>query len=177
MQGPPTEVSAEFIQLLTTHQSRLYAYALSLLGKREAAQEVMQETNIVMWRKADQFQMGTNFAAWMMKIAYYQVLEHRRKLNRQALFVVDEDFLSALAEEASESTEHIAEQQMALQACLARLPERQRDLVRRRYSDGASIKAVAEQIGIAANAVKQTLFRARGKLIDCVRYRMKEQLT
>lgn len=29
--------------------------------------------------------MGTNFSAWMLKIAYYQVLEHRRKLNRQAL--------------------------------------------------------------------------------------------
>ena len=100
-----------------------------------------------------------------------------RKINRQAWFVVDEDFLSALAEEVSESTERMEEQQMALQACLKRLPERQRDMVRRRYSDGASIKAVAEQIGIAASAVKQTLLRARGKLIDCVRYRMKEQLT
>ena len=177
MKPPRPEVSAEFIQLLTTHQSRLYAYALSLLGNRESAQEVMQETNIVMWRKADRFEIGTNFAAWMMKIAYYQVLEYRRKINRQALFVVDEDFLSALAEEVSESTARMEEQQMALQACLARLPERQRDMVRRRYSDGASIKAVAEQIGIAASAVKQTLFRARGKLIDCVRYRMKEQLT
>jgi len=121
--------------------------------------------------------MGTNFAAWMMKIAYYQVLEHRRKLNRQAMFVLDEEFLSALAEEAKENTEHIEEQQIALQQCLARLPERQRDLVRRRYSEGYSIKAVAEQIGIAASAVKQTLFRARGKLIECVRFRMKEQLT
>jgi RNA polymerase sigma-70 factor (ECF subfamily) len=175
MKTPPKESTAEFIQLLTTHQSRLYAYAFSLLGHREQAQEVMQETNIIMWRKADQFQLGTNFGAWMMKIAYYQVLEHRRKLNRQALFVVDEDFLSELAEEAKVSTEHIEEQQMALHACLAKLPDRQRELIRRRYSDGASIKSVASQIGSAVSAVKQTLFRARCNLIECVGFRMKEQ--
>ncbi len=177
MKAPPKESTAEFIQLLTTHQSRLYAYAFSLLGNREQAQEVMQETNIILWRKADQFQLGTNFGAWMLKIAYYQVLEHRRKLNRQALFVVDDEFLAKLAEEASCSTEHIEQQQMALHACLEKLPERQRDLVRRRYSEGASIKSVAEQIGSAVSAVKQTLFRARCNLIDCVRYRIKEQLT
>ncbi|OUW19257.1 MAG: RNA polymerase subunit sigma-70 [Opitutales bacterium TMED158] len=175
MKPPPTDVSAEFIQLLTTHQSRLYAYALSLLGNRESAKEVMQETNIIMWRKAEQFKLGTNFGAWMMKIAYYQSLEFRRKQNRQAVFIEDEEFLSTLAVEAADSTDTLEQQQMALQRCLERLPDRQRDLVRRRYTEGASIKLVAEQIGIAASAVKQTLFRARSKLIECVRFRLKEQ--
>ncbi len=177
MESSRTEVSTEFIQLLTTHQSRLYAYALSLLGDREAAREVMQETNIVLWRKASQFTIGTNFAAWMMKIAYYQVLEYRRKSNRRALFVADEGFLSTLAEEAVDSTGYTEQQQSALRDCLSRLTENQRDLVRRRYSDGASIKTVADQVGVAASAVKQALFRARCKLIDCVRFKMKEQPT
>ena len=69
------------------------------------------------------------------------------------------------------------QQQMALHACLAKLPDRQRDLVRRRYSEGASLKSVADQIGSAVSAVKQALFRARCSLIECVRYRMKEQST
>lgn len=56
---------------------------------------------IVSRRKADQFKLGTNFGAWILKIAYYQALEHRRKLNHQDLFVPDEEFLSELAEEAS----------------------------------------------------------------------------
>ncbi|MEO1834428.1 MAG: sigma-70 family RNA polymerase sigma factor [Akkermansiaceae bacterium] len=167
--------TAEFIQLLTSHQSRLYAFALSLLGNRQQAQDVMQETNLVLWRKADQFQAGTNFAAWMMKVAYYQVLDHRRKLNKQAIFIGDDEFLSKLAEEASESSEVMEEQQDALRACLDKLPDRQRDLVRRRYSEGASIKLVAQQVGSVASAVKQTLYRARTSLIDCVRHRMREQ--
>ncbi|MEM9283359.1 MAG: sigma-70 family RNA polymerase sigma factor [Verrucomicrobiota bacterium] len=172
---PTTEPSTEFIQLLTTHQSRLYAYALSLMGDRQQALEVMQETNLVMWRKRDQFQLGTNFGAWMLKIAYFQVLSHRRKLNRQAIFIEDESFLSELAVEVEESSAFIEEQQAALSLCITKLPERQRDLVRRRYSEGGSIRSVAEQTGSVASAVKQALFRARNNLIDCVRRQMKEQ--
>lgn len=131
---------------------------------------------MILWRKRDQFKLGTNFGAWMMKVAYYQVMDHRRKQNKQALFVDDENFLAELAEEAAMSTELTERQQEALQMCLQKLPQRQRDLVRMRYSEGASIKSVAEKIGSAATAVKQTLFRARGNLIDCVQYRMKEQV-
>jgi len=169
------ENTPEFIALLTSHQSRLYAYVLSLVGDRQQAQDVMQETNIVLWRKASQFKLGTNFGAWMLKVAYYQVLEHRRKMNRQAIFIADDEFLSELAEEAIESCELLERQQAALQTCLGKLPDRQRDIVRRRYTEGASIKAVAEQLGLAASAVKQTLYRARCSLIDCVRFRLKEQ--
>ena len=136
----------------------------------------MQETNIILWRKADQFKLGTNFGAWMLKVAYYQVMDHRRKLNKLALFIDDENFLAELAEEAANSTELTERQQEALHICLKKLPTRQRDLVRLRYSEGASIKRVAQKIGSVASAVKQTLFRARTNLIECVQHRMKEQV-
>jgi len=174
---PSKDPPAEFIQLLTTHQSRLFAYVLSLLGNRQHAEDVMQETNMILWRKSDQFQLGTNFGAWMLKVAYYQVMDHRRKRNKLALFVDDENFLAELAEEAAISTELTERQQEALQICLTKLPARQRDLVRLRYSEGASIQSVAERIGSAAAAVKQALFRARTNLIECVQHRMKAQLT
>ncbi len=132
---------------------------------------------MILWRKQDQFELGTNFGAWMLKVAYYQVMDHRRKRNKSALFVDDENFLAELAEEAAFSTELTERQQEALLICLDKLPVRQRNLVRLRYSEGASLKAVAEKIGSAANAVKQTLFRARTNLIACVQHRMKEQLT
>lgn len=166
--------TAEFIQLLTSNQSRLFAYLLSLLGDRQQAEDVMQETNMILWRKASQFELGTNFGAWMLKVAYYQVLAHRRKINRQSIFVHNDEFLRELADEALKATEMTERQQEALQVCLKRLPDRQRDLVRRRYSEGASIKSVAKQLNIAANAVKQALFRARTNLIQCVQHRMKE---
>lgn len=174
---PSKDPKAEFILLLTKNQSRLFAYVLSLLGNRQQAEDVMQETNMILWRKADQFKLGTNFGAWMLKVAYYQVMDHRRKMNKLALFVDDENFLAELAEEAATSTELTERQQEALHICLEKLPTRQRDLVRLRYSEEASIKRVAQKIGSVASAVKQTLFRARTNLIDCVQHRMKEQVT
>ncbi|MCB1121840.1 MAG: sigma-70 family RNA polymerase sigma factor, partial [Verrucomicrobiae bacterium] len=163
------------IQLLTSNQSRLYAYLFSLLGNRQQAEDVMQETNMILWRKAGQFELGTNFGAWMLKVAYYQVLAHRRKLNRQAIFIQNDEFLRELADEALKVTDLTERQQEALQVCLKRLPDRQRDLIRRRYSEGASIKSVARQLNIAASAVKQALFRARTNLIQCVQHRMNDQ--
>ena len=124
--------TTEFIQLLTSQQSQMYAYALSLFGNRQQAQDVMQETILILWRKADQFQPDTKFAAWMMKVAYYQVLDHRRKLNKQTIFIGDDEFLGKLAEQASEFSEVMEERQDALRACLYKLPDRQRDIVRRR---------------------------------------------
>ncbi len=164
----------EFITLLTTHQNRLFAYVLSLVGDRQQAQDVMQETNIILWRKADDFKLGTNFSAWMFKVAYYQVLEHRRKMGRLSRFVEAEEFLSELAVEAAEGCETMEQQQAALRQCIEKLPERQKEIVRLRYSEGESIKAVAEKSQSAASAIKQTLFRARTSLIECVRFRMKE---
>ena len=173
---PSNDPTAEFIKLLTKNQSRLFAYVLSLLGNRQQAEDVMQETNMILWRKADQFKLGTNFGAWMLKVAYYQVMDHRRKMNKLALFVDDENFLAEMAEEAATSTELTERQQEALHVCLKKLPTRQRDLVRMRYTEGASIKNVAQTIGSVATAVKQTLFRARTNLIQCVHHRMKEQV-
>ena len=168
------EPSAEFVQLLTSSQSRLYAYILSLLADRQQAMDVMQETNVVLWRKASQFKIGTNFVAWMFRVAYLQVMEHRRKMNKQAIFIADEEFLTTFTEEVNELSESFEDQKLALHQCLQKLPERQRDMVRRRYSEGASIKGVAEQLGLAASAIKQTLFRARQNLIECVKFRIKE---
>ena len=98
------EPSFEFVQLLTTHQSRMFAYILSLLGNRTQAKDVMQETNSVLWLKAHEFKLGTNFGAWMFKVAYFQVMAHRRRLTRDRL-VFDDDFLQGIAAEAEQQSE------------------------------------------------------------------------
>ena len=63
-----------FVQLMTEHQGRLYAYVLSLLGDPDQANDVLQETNLVLWRNAGEFQMGSNFRAWAFRIAHFQVM-------------------------------------------------------------------------------------------------------
>lgn len=166
----------EFVQLLTSHQGRLYAYLLSLLGDPEHARDVMQETNAVLWKKADEFESGSNFGAWMLKTAWYQVMAHRQKLNRDRL-VFDDRVAAQLTEAAADRNEGVEARHGLLRDCLTRLNERHRELIRARYQDEATLAQLAEAFDRSTSAIKQTLFRTRASLIDCVRSRMSEVTT
>ncbi len=157
----------EFVQLMTEHQGRLYAYVLSLLGDPDQANDVLQEANLVLWRNAAEFQLRSNFRAWAFRIAHFQVMAHRQRQLRDRL-VFDDEMLAVLDPAARVVDETYEERQERLTACLERLPVAQRDLLRQRYADGLSLQAIADSVRRTANAVAQTLFRARRTLIDCV---------
>ncbi len=165
-----------FVQLLTAHQGRLYAYSLSLLGDPDQARDVMQETNMVLWQKASSFTLGTNFAAWMLRIAHFQALAHRQRQHRQRL-VFDDALVSLLAAEAEERDPLVDEQARFLHSCLEHLNERHREILRIRYQDDADLETMAEQFGRKVNAIKQLLFRARAALVDCIRQQSKSVTT
>ena len=88
-----------FVQELTKHQSRLRGLIRCLLFRSEHVEDVLQETNLLLWNKADQFQPGTSFWAWASEVARYQVLTHWKKLGRDR-HVFDEVLVNELAQEA-----------------------------------------------------------------------------
>jgi RNA polymerase sigma-70 factor (ECF subfamily) len=159
--------SGEFLELVTEFQPRLYGYVMSLLGDREAASEVLQETNVVIWRKAAEFQPNTSFKAWAFRIASFQVMAWRQRQIRDRL-VFDEGVLERLDVRASERDEDFTGRRDRLEECLRKLPDRQRELILARYLDGASVVELAVQTQRTANAVSQLLFRARKNLLDCL---------
>ena len=175
MPGKQSEPSFEFVQLLTSHQSRLFAYVLSLLGNRSQAEDVLQETNAVLWRKAHDFKLGTNFSAWMLKVAYFQVMAYRRKLTRDRL-VFDDDLLQDIAEDAEKNCELQEQKQRILGECIKKLNKRYQELIRRGYTEGATLKSIAAQSGQSENSIKQALFRARAALIECVKGQRREEV-
>lgn len=157
-----------FSDLLDAHQARLFAYILSLTGNPADARDIRQDCNLVMWRKADQFRPGTNFTAWAFRVAHFQVLSWRQKRRRE-LLVFDDGLLDGMAEAAS-AVDAMAESRLkALHRCLQLLPERQREVIRRRYLDGEAVQGIAARTGMEANAVSQLLFRARKNLLECIR--------
>ncbi|MAI31472.1 MAG: sigma-70 family RNA polymerase sigma factor [Rubripirellula sp.] len=166
----------EFVQLLTSHQGRLYAYVLSLLGNVDQARDVMQETNKVLWQKSSDFELGTNFAAWMMRTAYYQVMAHRQKCARERL-VFDDTVTAQLAAASEVRTSQMERRQTLLQDCLKKLSDKNRCLIRARYQDGYELAVIAEKMNRKTNAIKQALFRARAALIECVRANSEESIT
>ncbi len=157
----------EFIQLLTGSQSRIYAYIYSLVFDADQADDILQQTNAVLWEKSSEFEIGTNFVAWSFRIAYFQVLAHRKKQQRDRL-VFDDTLLGSIASAASESDAAFESKQRQLRKCLDKLSQRQRECVQRRYDAGANLDAIAADMNLKSNAVKQLLYRARNALHRCV---------
>jgi len=157
----------EFIELLTGAQTALFGYIMSLCHDYARAQDILQETNLTLWRKAGDFEPGTNFTAWACRVAYFHVLNQRRKLSREQL-VFDEDVFDYLAERQDQRAEEADDRVVALRRCLQQLPEKQRRLIERRYRPGASVQAMARDEGKTEGAISQALFRIRATLQTCV---------
>lgn len=166
----PTGQSDAFVMQITACQSRLYAYILSLTGDREQAREVLQETNLVIWRKADQFEEGTNFIAWAFQIARYQVLAYRQKIARDKL-VFDDALLDGMADIFAEDESFDARQD-ALAMCIEQIAPNHRNLLRIRYTDGLSVKEMSAQLDKSANAIAKLLHRTRLALLKCIEARL-----
>ena len=157
----------EFVMLITGFQSRLYSYILSLMGDPELTGDVLQETNLALWNKIGEFELGTNFGAWAYRIAYYQVLAQRQRRGRERIIFSD-DLIAKIAERTVERSDRYEARQKALHHCLEKINARQRELIRRHYSSGESVKKIAQSEGESANAVAQALFRARAALLRCI---------
>ena len=84
------ELSEEFILELTQVQQRLFGFLFKRLADREQAREVLQRTNLVLCRKADNYEPGSNFKAWAMTVANYEVMAYRKTQVRERLVFTDE---------------------------------------------------------------------------------------
>jgi RNA polymerase sigma-70 factor (ECF subfamily) len=167
MSAPGTDRVEEFVRLLGQNQRRLFLYVMSLVPNYNDAEEVLQETNLVLWREFGQFTLGTSFAAWACKVAFHQVLAWRKRRQRDRLELSDA-WLEAIADEVSATADALEERAQALAGCIDKLPPQHRDMLRLRYSEGQSIEAIAGRVGRTVDAVYRVLSRIRQTLYDCV---------
>lgn len=161
------EETENFVQLLTAHQSMLYAYIRSLMPNSDGVQDVLQETNIVLWRRSEEFEAGSNFVAWACKVAYYQVLAFYRDNKRDSM-VFNIELVSLLAKQNEEKLSGALELQQILSRCLSKLTEQSRRLIQQRYATGGSVQTIAAEQGRSVGAISQTLYRIRQLLQECV---------
>lgn len=163
----PQQPIDRFVECLTEEQRNLYAYIVTLLPRVQDADDVLQETNRVLWTKRDDFRSGTNFGAWARSIAHYQVLAHlkRQRRNSRCLSL---DLVEQLAEEAAESRQSSGRILNALVDCMGKLSEANRNLIDLRYDEMLLAPQIAEKTGRSAVAVRQALFVIRKDLTNCI---------
>lgn len=160
--------SEHVIRQITQRQRQLYSYIFSLVLNADDAQEVLQETNLALWRKRDEIHEVVNFPAWACRVAYYEVLAFRKRTARDKLvFLFDDELLARLACEAEGSLWQDS-RGAQLQACLRALSKHSRELIQLRYATSLSVGEMARKTGRSAAAVSQSLYRIRKRLLDCI---------
>jgi RNA polymerase sigma-70 factor (ECF subfamily) len=159
--------AGDFVQSLTGVQSRLYAYICSLLGEAAGARDVLQETNLTLWEKAQEYDPTRPFLPWAYRVAYLQVLAYRKRCARNRL-LFDEQLVSELAEQALDRDVDLDLRLEALGDCMGRLPGPRREMIDRRYRLGESVDQIARQIRKTPNVVAASLYRIRKTLLECI---------
>jgi RNA polymerase sigma-70 factor (ECF subfamily) len=168
--SPKTE---EFLRLLGAHERSLFAYVYALAPGWQDAEEVMQRLRIRIWQQFDQYETDKPFDAWARAIAYYLVLAFRKEKSRQREFFA-ERILEAVSSQYEKHLERANERRDVLVGCLDKLEGHKRELVQTYYSSGKqSSDVIAESLSMTPNALRQSLFRIRRLLLDCVERTMR----
>jgi len=156
-----------FMRELMSHQRRLYQYIHALLPRQQDAEDVMQNTLLVLWRKFDQFQPATSFYAWARNVAFREICNYRRR-NKREVTIFDEEVFEQIAEELEEQAELSEARYAALLRCAEKLSLPDRELIHLRYVLGTAVKEIAARLGRPANSVCKSLSRIRQALWDCI---------
>jgi RNA polymerase sigma-70 factor (ECF subfamily) len=167
MSTEPHSAEEKIVGLIARHQAELHRYILSLLPDRMLADDVLQETNLVLWRKAAEYDPAQSFLPWALTVAFYQVKAARRDAGRDR-HVFDDSLVEILAAEHREADPREGDLEQALERCLRELPERQRQLILARYEPGASVRELAEVHKQTPTALSLSLLRIRKALESCV---------
>jgi RNA polymerase sigma-70 factor, ECF subfamily len=168
--------NAVFVELITQHQRKLYGYIYTLVPNAADSDDLLQETNLVLWKKNLEYQLGTNFMAWACRIAFFNVQNFMRTKGRNRVYF-NEKLLSELSDLHINRTDVHTIHSMLLINCLGKLSSSSQQLLKLRYDGNNSIQEVAKQLGRPVGSIYNSLRQIRLKLWECIQYALKEEGT
>jgi len=143
---------------------RVKAYMAKLSADKQTAEELMQETMITVWNKADQFDFSKGaLSTWIFTIARNQRIDAVRRARRPQFDPTDPAFVP---DEEQAADKVIVDRQSAieLRAAMASLPKEQSDLLELAYFEDSTHSAIAKKLNLPLGTVKSRLRLAFSKL-------------
>lgn len=166
---------SQFARLIAQHQRAVHAYIFAQVPRWSDADEIWQETSVRLWLSFDKYEPGTNFVAWAIRVAHFEVLTWRKKSSRSKV-VFSLKLVQALESEQSQlSSESAEERRLALDHCLQRCSKSQRDLLRKFYAGESSVQEIASQLKRSSEAVYKSIQRTRQALRRCIELRLSDE--
>lgn len=162
LQRPRPRNIDEFDAVVRRASARWYSACLRITQDAALAEDAVQEALLSAWRGRDRFRGDAGFDTWVHRIAINAALELVRKRGPQAEFAQDEDAPSTDAGPAD--AQLCSAFGAALAAAMARLSERERLCFVLKHLEQWRLEEIAAATAVSVDSVKQSLFRALGKL-------------
>jgi RNA polymerase sigma-70 factor, ECF subfamily len=156
-----------FVKLLMLHQQQLYGFIYTLVPSPADAEDLLQQTSLILWQKFNEFDLNRSFPAWACGIARLEVLHYLREKRRSHVVFCDE-LIAQLAETRQHREEADLTNPVALAGCIEKLPEGDRKLIKLCYGAKRNIKAAAAALDRPVTSVYTSLVRVRRLLMDCI---------
>ena len=163
------DTKTDFAVSLRHHQTQLFGYIYSLVRDLDDADDLFQQTSMVLWDKYEQFDSSKSFINWACGVARYEVLNFLRSRSRNRLYFSDQLNLALIEAHESLEREQLDERRDALACCMRKLRERDRHLLESCYGRSGCIQDVARTWGRSTHSIHNSLRRIRRVLFECVR--------
>ena len=158
---------AAFALLYRRTSATLFGIAIRIAGRRDIAEDALQECFVAVWRRAADYDPTRGTAmSWLIGIVRNAAIDRlRRRGTRPEGYAAPEELLSRIA--ATDSTERGAELR-ALEACLGELDDRPRQAVLLAYVHGLTREELATQLAVPLGTVKSWIRRSLERLKRCL---------
>ncbi len=172
-------------ELLHAHQQRVFAVVGGILRRREDVEDVVQQVFIKVYVSIRQFDLRSAFSTWIYKIAVNECYDYlRKKRVRRLVYEADLSEEQVRQLEVFDAGRGVAPPADALQRAemrdlagqlLGELQEEDRHMLVLKEVEGLSVEEIGEALGINVNTVKVRMFRARGRLVEIYRKRLRDR--
>jgi RNA polymerase sigma-70 factor (ECF subfamily) len=158
----------EFASILQQHQSRLFGYIHSLVRDLNDADDLFQQTTIILWKKFDEFDRQRSFFSWACGVARLEIANFLRSRGRQRLYFRDDLSLLLVEAQAEMTNEELEDRRDALARCVEKLGPRDRELLTECYGEASGVHEAAHRRGRSPQSVYNSLRRIRRALFACI---------
>ena len=166
----------EFLRVFLANEREILKHVVALVPNLGDAQEIVQQTAVVLWEKFDEYDRDRPFAPWACRFALNvtrQWLDRRRRWKA----LLDNGLAEELAMRREQLRGEFDERLNHLGQCLDKLPDEQRGLLEGYYFQQIGVETLASQVQRSIDAVYKSLQRIRRQLRACIEKAQREEAT
>ena len=154
--------------LFARHQVRVFRFVLRLVGNQAAAEDLISEVFLDVWRQADRFEGRSAVSTWLLAIARFKALSLMRRKPDEEL---DEETAGAIEDRSDDPEVAVQKKDKSavLRKCLRVLSPEHREVIDLVYYHEKTVQEVAELVGIPEATVKTRMFYARKRLSELLK--------